>query len=274
MLLGGHGLGVQNVVRGDINCDCVPYSVADAMMFVGYLVYGNEALQDGAGDYYCGSFEAHCFAADIDGDGFCFTVNDLILLIRIINGYEMPPPKVAPTDLVVTVAGEAVSVDKEVGAARFVFDGEGEVSGTDVVYTHRDGQTIVLAYTLEDRALSGHLFTISGDVELESVEASDFYGSPMVAKTVEVPVSFALMQNYPNPFNPATEIRYNLPSESHVKIEVYNALGQRVATLVDTDQPAGYHAAAWDGSAATSGVYFYRIEAGQYSATRKMVLLK
>ena len=79
---------------------------------------------------------------------------------------------------------------------------------------------------------------------------------------------------FPNPFNPATEIRFALPEASHVTIDIYNVMGQKVTTLVDEHRDAGRHTVRWDGSYAASGVYFYRIEAGSFVESRKMILLK
>jgi len=90
----------------------------------------------------------------------------------------------------------------------------------------------------------------------------------------ELPKDFSLSQNYPNPFNPITEIRYALPKPYQVKLEVYNLLGQRVATLVDDYQPAGYKAVRWDGGRCASGIYLYRFEAGDFRDVRRMILLK
>ena len=88
------------------------------------------------------------------------------------------------------------------------------------------------------------------------------------------PKEFALEQNYPNPFNPSTVIRYELPRSSNVTIGVYNEAGQRVATLVDDVQSAGVHEATFDGHGLASGAYFYRLQAGEYQATRKMLLIR
>jgi len=88
------------------------------------------------------------------------------------------------------------------------------------------------------------------------------------------PVSFELSQNYPNPFNPSTEIRFALPEDSHVKLVVYNSIGQEVKTLLDSDAPAGYHTVWLDASGLASGVYYYRISAGSFVSTKRMLLMK
>ena len=95
------------------------------------------------------------------------------------------------------------------------------------------------------------------------------------ASTVfNVPKVFSLSQNYPNPFNPITKINYALPTDSHVRLDIYNILGQKVATLIDGNQKAGYKTARWDAGSFSSGIYFYRLQAGDFVQTRKMVLLK
>jgi len=94
------------------------------------------------------------------------------------------------------------------------------------------------------------------------------------ANGVPLPAQFILSQNYPNPFNPITEIKYALPKDSYVRLEIYNLLGQKVASLVDGKQKAGYKTARWDAGSFSSGVYFYRLQAGSFVQTRKMVLIK
>jgi hypothetical protein len=89
-----------------------------------------------------------------------------------------------------------------------------------------------------------------------------------------VPATLVLQQNYPNPFNPSTFISYGLPSRSHVSLSVFNALGQQVATLVNEDQGAGYHEVRFDSSNLASGTYFYKIQAGSFVQTKKLVLLR
>jgi len=89
-----------------------------------------------------------------------------------------------------------------------------------------------------------------------------------------LPERFVLDQNQPNPFNPKTTIHFGLPHPCHVTLDVFNITGQKVASLVDGYLEAGYHTAGWDGADAASGIYFYRMQAGDYIQSRKMVLLK
>ena len=94
-----------------------------------------------------------------------------------------------------------------------------------------------------------------------------------------LPTKFALEQNYPNPFNPQTSIRFALPNNGFVALEIYNVLGQKVKTLIEKELPAGYHTVVWNGDdnngkESASGVYFYRLISGDKSAYKKMLLIK
>jgi hypothetical protein len=90
----------------------------------------------------------------------------------------------------------------------------------------------------------------------------------------QIPEVFGLSQNYPNPFNPSTTIAYELPIRSHVTLKVFDLLGCEVATLVDGPEEPGYKSLQFDASDLVSGVYFYRIVAGGFVSTRRMLLLK
>ena len=94
-----------------------------------------------------------------------------------------------------------------------------------------------------------------------------------------IPKEFAISQNYPNPFNPTTSIKYAVPKESRVKLTIYNTMGQKVETLVNTKQSPGTYMATWNGrdqygNRVTTGIYFYRIEAGDFVSTNKMMFIK
>jgi len=92
--------------------------------------------------------------------------------------------------------------------------------------------------------------------------------------TPGIPVAFALDQNYPNPFNPSSVIRYQIPVVSKVSLKVYNVLGQVIATLVNEAQHAGYKSVEFDARSLPSGLYIYRLQAGNFTSSRKMLLLR
>ena len=119
----------------------------------------------------------------------------------------------------------------------------------------------------------------------ESAYSNEVNAAPNVPSGIDdllsqIPTDFSLAQNYPNPFNPATVIRYGLPVQSHVRLEVYDILGQRVALLADEEQDARYYELTWEAGGA-SGLYFYRLEATasadggkRYVEVRKMLFMK
>jgi CubicO group peptidase (beta-lactamase class C family) len=95
-----------------------------------------------------------------------------------------------------------------------------------------------------------------------------------VSEGNSIPSSITLEQNYPNPFNPSTTIRYGLPNRSYAALTIFNTLGQEVAVLQNGEQEAGYHEVLFDGKNLSSGVYFYRIQAGDFVQTKRLLLLK
>jgi len=88
------------------------------------------------------------------------------------------------------------------------------------------------------------------------------------------PESYLLIKNYPNPFNPITKIEYSLPENSFVEIKIYDIFGREVETLINKKQTMGMYSLQWQPKNITSGIYFYRIKAGRYSETKKMVYIK
>jgi len=144
--------------------------------------------------------------------------------------------------------------------------------------------------TVEFQAFVPGARTVYNVAEAITYEADGSVGSigkPLILSTEgiafeitdNIPTRYSLSQNYPNPFNPLTRIEYGLPEQSHATIEVFNVLGQRVRTLVSAIQPAGRHRVVWDGKDdqgrdVGSGIYFYRLQAGEFSESKKMVILK
>jgi hypothetical protein len=113
--------------------------------------------------------------------------------------------------------------------------------------------------------------------EITMVDAEPFSileQTTSIKEPVSLATEFRLYQNYPNPFNPTTIINYELPITNYVELSIYNLLGQKVTILVSERQKAGHHQVEWDASGFSSGIYYYRIEAGEFQDVKKMVLLK
>jgi hypothetical protein len=91
---------------------------------------------------------------------------------------------------------------------------------------------------------------------------------------VPPPSIFSLSQNYPNPFNSSTAISFDLPLSSHVTLALFDILGRKVETLIDGGQSAGRHEVIWDATELSSGIYFYKIKAGEFIEIKKMLMVK
>lgn len=127
---------------------------------------------------------------------------------------------------------------------------------------------------LFDASAGAHTLTVSGSsVKLDWLQLiRQYYTS--VRDVGSIPNGYELSQNYPNPFNPTTNINFSIAKASNVNLTIYNILGQRVTTLLDTYMNAGSYIVDFDASNLASGVYFYRIEAGDFKLSKKMMLLK
>jgi predicted CXXCH cytochrome family protein len=143
------------------------------------------------------------------------------------------------------------------------------VKGTEYVDVSVTAGTVYY-YRIGAQDFSGNKSDFSSEVNILVTGVEEMGGTP---------TEFALNQNYPNPFNPTTEIRFALPSASHVRLSVYTVSGELVATLVNEEMNAGYYNVTWNGTSTggvqvSSGLYLYRIQAGDFVQTMKMVLVK
>jgi hypothetical protein len=131
------------------------------------------------------------------------------------------------------------------------------------------GHYLMYVYHDFDENGTPHIRVEQPDFEPVTVALSGVAGDAEL-----LPKVYALEQNYPNPFNPSTDISFDLPKAGRVELSVFNILGQQVATLVNEHREAGHYVVTWDANQYSSGVYFYRIAAADFSATKKMLLLK
>ena len=144
--------------------------------------------------------------------------------------------------------------------------------------TSGDGTLVELVFRTNGTPSAGD-FQVSESVLVGVDGAVDMLNYVEIGNLQSLPDQYGLNQNMPNPFNPSTAIGYRLPEAGLVRLAVYNLLGQEVRVLVNARKEAGSFTAAWDGTNAmgrrvASGVYLYRIQAGSFSATRRMLLLK
>ena len=110
-----------------------------------------------------------------------------------------------------------------------------------------------------------------GDAYLVRIDES---GTPVEERVFDTPARFSLSQNYPNPFNIRTSMQFHLPQAASVLLEVYNVLGERVVTLMNERQQPGFKSLSWDASDVSSGLYFYKLTAGDFTETKRMMLVK
>jgi hypothetical protein len=257
---------------GDININGIPYEIADAVMFTNYFIEGLTAF----GPDPLNHQEASIAASDANLDGVPLTVSDLVYLIRVVVGDALPYAKVGTMAADYSVESGVMSVDAEMGAAFIVAEGNVTAAGLGDVHVQQglvDGNTHILVTGYDQNAntfnsFSGDFLQLDGNVISVEFAAAD--GSMVNASNV--PQNFEVFQNYPNPFNPTTKITFNNPSNKAWSVTIYNITGQRVdefsgenGTRVTVD---------WDASNLASGIYFYKVVAGDKVDTKKAVLLK
>jgi len=298
--------------RGDINLNGLANEVADAVLFINYILFGPQALGYGIDDFY----ENRVLATDINDDGQVLALADLVYLIRIITGDAQPfpnsgeggPMRMAPVpdtgaEAYIEHGGDVIRVHLDspldLGAVALTLDVDGlsigGISATprssemNIRSNLDDGELRILVYSMNTtRCISrgaGAVVEIpiaaEGSIELTGVEASDRGGRQVgvqLHSKAPVPQVFELSQNYPNPFNASTVIKFRLPEVSAWNLAVYDVTGRLVRTYTGTGEPGEIHI-NWDGQnqngdPAASGIYFYRVTASSFVETRKMVLVK
>jgi len=287
--------------NGDMNLDGRPYDIGDAVLFANYFIYGPIVLHDEQPpDWY----ENRALASDYNDDGQILTLADLVCLLCIIStgetwSYCVWNSKLTPlanmADVNYTTDEEMVVSTKspvDMGAAAFEFRHTGVEVGTPVLSDEADKMTIgfsdqngvlrVLVYSMDGNSIDAgefNLFTVpvSGDgtIELVEVQLSDAWGNVLTPNTARItpPMTYELLQNYPNPFNASTAIGFALPMASGWSLRIYDIVGRLVDEFAGFS-PAGQVSIQWDATDAASGIYFYKLSAGDFTNTKKMVLMK
>lgn len=280
---------------GDINLNGLPGEIGDVIYFTNYFI--NPGLY---------SFNALQYAnSDVNRDNIAATVSDLVALINLVvtGGSPAKVSLIEPDSAegMIDTGGDVITIslqtDQEIGGVYIEFEVDGPL-GTNAITPLSDNMTFqyrqdgslvkVLIYSLVGETMpSGRnelvAISASDNVRINRIELGDADGRhiPVAMRTgaVELPSNYALEQNYPNPFNPETSIEFSLPEGAVVELVIYDVLGRQVRRLASGEYTAGQHAIMWDGrdenrNQVASGVYLYRLQAGNHSFTRKMMLLK
>ncbi len=284
--------------RGDVNLNGVAYEIGDAVVLTNYFLYGLKA--------FTVNVAGQTAASDVNADGMVLTVADLVYLVRVITGDAPPLLKISPYQAAVALSAidkdnrVSLSLDSEhpIGAGLLVFRYEGVTphnpvlaSGAslmDMKFTITENEVRVLIYSYDAGVMIKegleNILELSydgdGTIALSEASFSTYYGELLSTKygSAIMPRSFDLAQNYPNPFNPSTAIEMTMPVASTWQITIFNVNGQIVKRYAGECE-AGVVTVNWDGrnesgQMVTSGIYLYRAEAAQFSATKKMMLLK
>ena len=284
---------------GDINLNGIEYEIGDATLFSSYFIYGPSVWDP---IYY----ENQILGTDINDDGQTLTIADLVTLTSIIahgspvscqccfdmNKYHGDDPTAYLAYSFDHGLSVSASSPVDIGGAAFVFQYDGMEPGEAVLSADsspmtigssaRDGLLRVLVYSLEGRSLHAgqfDMFTVpvsgAGTMALVEAQFSDAHGNMLDVVTNEVSpaTGYELFQNFPNPFNAATRIHFTLPTTSDWTLGIYNIIGQKIEEFAGSND-AGQVDVVWRAENIPSGMYFYKLEAGQFTATRKMVLTK
>jgi hypothetical protein len=266
--------------RGDINLDHIANTTADAVLFANYFVHGMTV-------FYPDTQRAwQICATDVNADGRTLMLADLIYLIRVIQNDAVPFLKLGPSSDVanVIVSDGKITVEcaSAIGGILFKFDGKVTPTLLNANMELLSNEGNVLVWSSEGHSINAgasQLLTASG-AELVSVIAVDREGRDLATTitTKLAPTAFALHPAYPNPFNPNTNLSFTLPNATPYSMNIYNVAGQLVRSYQGMGI-VGLNVITWNGkdnagNDVSSGVYFYKLIAGSYTATNKMVMMK
>lgn len=270
-----------------------------------------ELVKDGAGNVYWPLYGINNIGQMQPGQGYLIKTKSGIsqvslfypantLLPKKQQNVEIPKPEKyvvnfnSDNNATVAIPENVISKYAKEGDEVGIFNNEGKLVGS-AVYTN--GTVVVTAWGKEtgnekaEGLANGDKFSIrlfkkdaNKEFVLKTTTSSDKVYTPNGVYVIEnvkgveefrpLPDKFDISQNYPNPFNPTTTIKFALPVDAKVVINVYNVVGQKVAELANGEFEAGYHTVQFNAAGLSSGIYFYKIEAGKFTAVKKMMLIK
>ena len=257
-----------------VNGSNINYTSKNTLEFDIYLLNGNnenskqEELRYSLGQYF---FEFNSKIAN--GGNLNYTIVDSDL------PEAMRPRNASVKDILLRLFVNSVSADKG-NLPVFIAKSPGLLIARMKLETSADKfADAPLDLKMSESKFKTIVFAFDGKKNIELTNSDDNSIEGVTGKLsnesiANIPAEFALLQNFPNPFNPETKINYELPIANYVTLKVYDMTGKEIITLVNENQNAGRYTATFNGSNLASGMYFYKLAAGQFTFVRKMVLIK
>ena len=250
-------------VFGDVNADGA-INVLDIVIMVNFII-----LQDfPTDDEFC--------AADVNEDGV-INILDIVQVINLIFSPNLAREGAKTVKITIGEKQIILQTDGAIGGIQFKLDGNGTVNALSSDWQTFSNDGNFVQFGIESSLPAGRYELVSGsDAQIKDVIIADVSGNEISVNYEFSITNYELKEAYPNPFNPMTIIRYQLPvgSRNAVTLSIYDIQGRLVESLVNEPQDAGYYSVNWDASGLASGVYFYQLNAGAFSETKKMVLLR
>ncbi|NOZ09244.1 MAG: T9SS type A sorting domain-containing protein [FCB group bacterium] len=256
---------VCNNIPGDVNQDGW-VNVADIVQLVAFILESVAPPTD-----------CQLMVSDLVTDGV-LNVTDIVELVNmIINPVLSKGQSISEAQLFIDSSSLGFAADGNVAGIQLMTEGEFEIM-TDRLPDNWElyrSENIILIFSMDGSPLSHEqLLTYRGELTILSSIIADWYGNSISASVNMPDGQFALYEAFPNPFNPITTISYSVPERSQVEITIFDMLGKKVKQFTAEEQVAGRHQVSWNADGSPSGIYFVLLQAGDYSAKRKIVLLK
>ena len=280
---------LDTIMMGDVNFDTT-INVLDIVMLVD-IIFNGEGWVDNDGNPLS---DDQFTAADYNGD-LNINVLDIVMIMDVILSEnlnrsivwyydnetwqydEVRGASVSMATLIYNPGYIGIRSDGDVAGIQLEIAGDFDITNSKLPsgweISHKNG--IVLMYSLDGSKLSGSkLFEYSGEINIISTIVADWYDSDISVSATQVPDEYILGKVYPNPFNPVTNVSFALPEDGHVSVEIYNVKGQLIDSIFNGFMYAGEYHFNWNAEGFVSGTYFINMNAGSYSSSQKLMLVK
>ena len=250
--------------NGDMNNDGTT-NVLDVVQLIGIILSNEDPTN------------AEIWLGDLNEDGIINVLDIIIIVNNIIGENSGRTTPIHQSKVEFGNGTIRLTADGEIAGIQIKAAGDFQITSTNLpegwIMQAENGNIIMVSL---DGSSVGQEVVLEymGHIELENALVAGWNGNGIFADATPMPEAFTIEPAYPNPFNPKTQIQYSVPYTSDVQINVFNMRGQMVAELANGQAETGIHSAIWNAEEAVSGMYLIRINAGEYTQTQKVMLLK